>query len=62
MDHVEDTDVVLDSVIDRVLKLQLEHKLPVHVIPVRPRQRVLTILREKQRAQAKHASARPAQP
>ena len=33
---VEDTDEVLDMVIDRLLELQVEERLPVHVIPVRP--------------------------
>lgn len=33
---VEDTDEVLDVVIDRLLALQVEEHLPVHVIPVRP--------------------------
>lgn len=33
---VDDTDAVLDTVIDRVLELRLDDGLPVHVIPVRP--------------------------
>ena len=36
---VEDTDEVLDVVIDRLLDLQVEDHLPVHVIPVRPAER-----------------------
>jgi hypothetical protein len=35
-----DSDAVLDLVIDRLLELQVEERLPVHVIPVRPSERV----------------------
>jgi hypothetical protein len=41
---VEDTDQVLDPVLDRVLDYQLQG-LPLHVIPVRPRERVLAMRR-----------------
>ncbi|HZU07460.1 MAG TPA: hypothetical protein VFB73_15965 [Chloroflexota bacterium] len=51
-----DTDAVLDVVIDRVLQFQLEDRLPIHVIPVRPRERVLAMLRE---AQAERGEAPP---
>jgi hypothetical protein len=40
---VEDTDAVLDVVIDRVLTLQVEEGLPIHVIPVRPIARVMAL-------------------
>jgi hypothetical protein len=43
---VEDTDTVLDVVIDRVMELQVEEGLPIHVIPLRPIARVLA-LRQK---------------
>ncbi|MBI2876406.1 MAG: hypothetical protein HYY20_05955 [Candidatus Tectomicrobia bacterium] len=33
---IEDTDVIVDLVIDRLLDLQIEEELPVYVIPVRP--------------------------
>ena len=42
---VEDAEAVLDLVIDRLLELQVEERLPVHVIPVRPLERVLRELR-----------------
>src|SRR5436305_349516 len=42
---VEDTDEVLDVVIDRVLDLQVEEGLPIHVIPLRPIGRVLEELK-----------------
>ncbi len=47
---MEDTEQILDHVLDRVLELQLEG-LPVHVIPVRPRERVLA-MRQEERARA----------
>lgn len=42
---VEDTDQVLDLVMDRVLELQIEAGLPVHVIPEQPLTRVLDEMR-----------------
>jgi len=57
---VEDTDAVLDVVIDRVLQLQIEAGLPVHVIPVRPIERVLALRQQaKQTAQQKGFQAPP---
>jgi hypothetical protein len=38
---VDDTEEVLDLVIDRVIDLIVEEGIPVHVIPVRPLERVL---------------------
>jgi len=38
---VEDSDEVMDLVIDRVIELQVEKQLPIHVIPLRPLARVL---------------------
>ena len=46
---LEDADEVLDLVIDRVVELQVEERIPVHVIPVRPVRRVLETLRERER-------------
>lgn len=43
---VEDTDAVLDVVIERLMELHIEEGLPVHVIPVRPIERVMA-LRQK---------------
>lgn len=37
---VEDTDVIVDLVIDRLLAIQIEESLPVYVIPVRPIARI----------------------
>jgi hypothetical protein len=41
---VEDTDQVLDLVIDRVVDLQVEEGLPIHVIPIRTPERVLAAM------------------
>ena len=38
---VDDPDEVMDLVVDRLLELQVEEGLPVHVIPIRPVERVL---------------------
>lgn len=37
---IEDTDEVADLVIDRLLELQIDEGLPIHVIPIRPIERV----------------------
>src|SRR5437762_532310 len=42
---IEDTEDVIDAVINRVLELQLDEGLPIHVIPVRPPERTLEELR-----------------
>ena len=36
----DDPDTVLDSVVDRLLELQIDEGLPVHVIPIRTPERV----------------------
>ncbi len=46
---IDDTDEVMDAIIDRLLDIQVEQRLPVYVIPVRPTQRVI----EEMRARAK---------
>ena len=38
---VEDTDIVLDAVVDRMMDLQIEDGLPLFVIPVRPLSRTV---------------------
>jgi len=41
---VEDTEEVVDTVIARMMELQIEEELPIFVIPVRPRERVAALL------------------
>jgi|SRR5581483_6492254 len=48
---VEDRDEVMDVVIDRMMELQIEEKLPIFVIPVRPRERMLAMLRDRAQRQ-----------
>lgn len=43
---VEDTDEVVDTFMDRLLQIQVDEKLPVYVIPVRPLTRVLEELQQ----------------
>ena len=47
--EVGDIDEVVDVVIDRLLELQVEERLPVYVMPVRPLERVLEQLRQPRR-------------
>ena len=42
---VEDTDAVMDVVIDRLLTLQVDEGLPVFVVPIRPLECVLAEMR-----------------
>ncbi len=44
---IEDTDDVMDSIIDRLLDIQVEERLPVYVIPVRPTHRVIEEMRTR---------------
>lgn len=60
---LDDADEVLDLVLDRLLELQVEERLPIHVIPLRSPERVLAALRPQvaaltagPRAQAASAS------
>lgn len=53
---VEDTDEVLDLVIHRVVELQVEQGIPIHVIPIRTPERVLAAM--KARAEAGHMRPR----
>jgi hypothetical protein len=41
---VDDTDEVFDVVVGRLLEMQVEERLPVYVLPVRPIERVLAEL------------------
>jgi hypothetical protein len=43
---VEDTDTVLDAVVERMMDLQIADGLPIYVIPVRPPERVLALRNE----------------
>jgi hypothetical protein len=47
---LDDPDEVLDLVIERVLELQLEEELPLHVIPVRTPERAEQMRRAQARA------------
>ena len=46
---VEDTTEVMDVVVDRLIDLQVEHNLPVYVVPVQPLERVIDELRRPKR-------------
>ena len=44
---VDDPDEVLDLVIDRVVQLQVDEQLPIHVVPIRTPARVAAYLAER---------------
>lgn len=44
---LEDLDEVMDLVIDRLVNLQVEEGIPVHVIPLQPLSRTLETLRRR---------------
>jgi hypothetical protein len=46
---LEDPDEVLDLVIDRLVELQVEQRIPVHVVPIRTPERVLQEMRSNPR-------------
>jgi len=47
---IADTDEVIDLVGDRLLELQVEEGLPIYVTPLRPIERVIAQLREREAA------------
>ncbi len=48
---LEDPDEVLDLVIERLLWLQVEERLPVYIIPIRAPERVAELRRQQHRGQ-----------
>ena len=42
----DDPDAVLDIVVDRLIALQVDERIPVHVIPIRSRERVRAALED----------------
>jgi hypothetical protein len=44
---VDDTDEVFDLIVGRLLEMQVEEGLPLHVLPVRPIERVVAELRTR---------------
>ena len=47
---IADTDEVIDVIGDRLLELQVDEGLPLYVTPLRPIQRVIAELREREQA------------
>ncbi len=44
---IDDTDDVMEVIIERLLDIQVEQRLPVYVIPVRPTHRVIEEMRTR---------------
>jgi hypothetical protein len=47
---IADTDEVMDVIGDRLVELQVDEGLPIYVTPLRPMQRVIAELREREHA------------
>ena len=47
---LDDPDEVLDLVIDRLVDLQVEQRIPVHVVPIRTPERILAELHDARRS------------
>ena len=58
---VDDPDDVVDLVIDRMLVLQIQEGLPVHLIPIRTPERVASLLRSRHLQERSEALLPPAQ-
>ncbi|MBI2939490.1 MAG: hypothetical protein HYY04_03560 [Chloroflexi bacterium] len=54
---VDDTDHVMDVVVDRLLHLQVEERLPLHFIPVQPVERALQVLRTSRPSRSRVVSS-----
>ncbi len=52
---IEDTDEVMDLIIDTLYEIQVEQELPVYVVTAQPLQRVAAQHAAYQREQARHA-------
>ncbi len=55
---IEDPDEVMDLVIDRLLELQLDEQVPVHVLPVHTPERIVQTLRRQHRAPISNIASR----
>jgi hypothetical protein len=44
---VEDTDAVLDLVIDRLVQMQVDEAVPIYLLPVRPAERIAALLKRQ---------------
>lgn len=53
---LEDPDEILDLVLDRLLQLQIEERIPVYVIPIRTPERILASMRSHDRPERRHLS------
>ena len=49
---IADTDEVIDAIGDRLVELQVDEGLPLYVTPLRPIQRVVAALREREQARS----------
>lgn len=59
MVDVDDTEEVVDLVIDRMMQIQIDEGLPIFVIPVRTPERVMQLRRAAQAAKATETPTAP---
>jgi hypothetical protein len=59
---VDDTDEVLDVVIDRMMQIQIDEQLPLFVIPMRPAQRALEMMEAQRHRKRPAPQAETAEP
>lgn len=59
---IEDPDEVVDLVIDRLLVLQIDEQVPLHVLPVHTPERVAQTLRHQHRAPVPRLAERHGRP
>lgn len=52
---VDDPDEVIDLVLDRMLEMQIDDGLPVHLVPIRTSERILAELRAESRPRGRLA-------
>lgn len=62
MVDVEDTEEVVDLVIDRMMQIQIDQGLPIFVIPVRTPERVMQLRRAAQATKAMETPIAPVPP
>ena len=55
---IEDPDEIVDLVIDRLLELQIDEQVPLHVLPVHTPERVAQTLSRQHRAPVGHIAGR----
>lgn len=59
---IDDPDEVIDLVVDRLLELQIDEHVPLHVLPIHTPERVAQTLSRRRNAASSHVAQRYTQP